>query len=205
MDTLGSTGRVVLSERASASPDTYWVISALSRAALVRVDSVTVFNAHDSQRPAPEPHRYAPAGMGKVVCGSCQRHADDPAHKKWQADQIGADATQCPGCDEIWPIELTVRMMRFVRPDGRELNGRSLRICQECAGTPVDSWALLALRRDKGWITEDRYIEKLQALAERTASEAPRICGNKGRWGTCTNVMGHPDAHRYTAVRSQQQ
>ncbi len=167
------------------------------------VDSVTVFNAHDSQRPPREPHRFIASGLGKVICGSCQRHADDPAHKQWTADEIGADATQCPGCNEIWPIEMTVRMMRFVTPSGKELLGRNLRICQECAGTPVDNWALLAMRFEKGWITEDRYVEKLAALAAKAESGASRTCSNKGRWGTCIETQGHPGAHRYTAVASQ--
>lgn len=169
----------------------------------VRVDSVTVFNAHDNQRPPLDAHRFVASGMGQVICASCQRHRDDPSHVKGMANEIGADATQCPGCNEIWPIELTVRMMRFVRKGGRELTGRNLRVCQECAGTPVDDWALLALRREKGWISEDRYVEKLAALAARTEAEALRRCESKGRWGICIETRGHPGAHRYKAVGTQ--
>lgn len=126
------------------------------------VDSVTV------ARSEPVPHRYAPSGLGVVRCGICERPGDDPCHTKGLVDQIGADATQCLGCDEIWPIEMTVRMLRFAPPDGRVFAGHDLRVCQKCAGMRVDDWSVLALRREKGWISEDLYIERLQSLVART-------------------------------------
>lgn len=148
-------------------------------------------------------HRYYPAGLGRSSCGICQREMDDKIHAVGMKDAIGADATQCPGCEEIWPVEMTVRMLRFVRPDGKELGGRNLRVCHECAGMPVDDWALLALRHERGWITEDRYVERLQELATRTETEAPRICGAVNWMGTCCETRAHPGAHRYTAVKAQ--
>lgn len=119
---------------------------------------------------------------------------------------IGADATQCPGCDQIWPIELTVRMLRFVRPDGRVLEGRKLRVCHECAGMPVDHWAMLALRRDRGWISDDDYVRLVSELAAKTAEEAskaPMPCTTRTSYGPCNQIAGHPGAHTYQAVKAQ--
>lgn len=143
--------------------------------------------------------------MGQIKCAVCQQSADTPMHRVALADVIGADGTCCPGCNQIWPIDMTTRMLRYVRPDGAVLEGRNLRVCRECAGMPVDRWAMLALRYERGWISDDDYalmVAKLAAEAEE-GPPAPRSCDASTQYGLCSRVAGHPGRHTYQAVKSQ--
>lgn len=145
-------------------------------------------------------------GLANIRCAICGHESDSQMHRVGLADVIGADATQCPGCDQIWPIEMTVRMMRFVRKDGTVLEKRHMRVCHECAGMPVDRWKMLALRRDRGWISEDDYVDLVAKLASETeerGSEAPLPCGTRTRYGLCNQIAGHPGSHTYQAIKAQ--
>lgn len=107
-----------------------------------------------------EPHLYSPTM--RLTCGRCGGAPDDGCHVEGARNEIGADATMCPGCNESLPVELTVRMLRFVRKDGTEL--RNVRVCKVCAGL-VSQWVDLAVRREHGLLSDEEYYERLARLA----------------------------------------
>jgi len=162
---------------------------------------MTGWNAH--ARTDPAPHRFVGTGLGKHICAVCGQEPDSQFHHSGMRDVVGADVTQCPGCEDIWPIELTVRMMRFVDKRGVERTGRNIRVCQPCAGMPCDAWALLALRRDRGFMTEERYLEAVEELA-KDAMDNPRPLPPQCGHDHCTRERGHEGGHRRILVKENQ-
>lgn len=74
-------------------------------------------------------------------------------------DRVGLDYVECEGCDLTWPLEETVRMLRFRGQMGR------YRVCKFCAGVlPNNPYVILGMRLAQGQITEHDYYEALEAL-----------------------------------------
>lgn len=75
------------------------------------------------------------------------------------ADRVGFDYVECEGCDLTFPVEETVRMLRFNGRHGR------FRVCKMCAGVePRNEHKLLALRLAQGKITQEQYFREVERL-----------------------------------------
>lgn len=104
-------------------------------------------------------HRYIPAGMGEIRCAACMGPADARVHLEGLRDQVGADLVECPGCNERFWVEDTIRMLRFKEQDGK------FRVCKACAGIePFNPYARLARKLAEGWLTEEQYLDALEKL-----------------------------------------